>query len=103
MPQLVRLYIKHCLIGMALAVIFTAALIGLNVANLRHLVTSVQGGWLAVLMLVVFNTIVFASVQFGIAVMRMAEKPEGPRGGARAPLIRRLPAPVAAVQSRNRR
>lgn len=85
MPELVRLYITQCFIGFLIALAFTGLLIGLNVANLRHLIMAVQGGWLAVLMLVVFNTIVFAGVQFGIAVMRMAEPEDrDPRGGQRA-------------------
>lgn len=83
MPELVRLYIRQCLIGLLLAVVFTTLLLVLNVVNLWHLVTHTQGGWLAVLMLVVFNTIVFAGVQFGIAVMRMAEDDTGPGAGKR--------------------
>lgn len=88
-PKLVRMYITHVLIGFALAVAFTALLIGLNVANLRHLVTHVSGGWLAVVMLVVFNTIVFAGVQFGIAVMAMGERETPPRNGLRQHLALR--------------
>lgn len=98
MPALVRLYIVNIAIGFVLACIFTALLIGLDVARLRHLVTASPGGWLAVVMLVVFNTIVFAGVQFAIAVMRMGET-EGPRGGRRIAVLslpRRL-VPARAV------
>lgn len=99
MPELVRLYIVNVAIGFALAVIFTALLIGFDVAHLRHLVLSAQGGWLAVVMMVVFNTVVFAGVQFAIAVMRMAEE-EGPKGGRRFRLPslprRAVPVPAAA-------
>ncbi|MCL4189647.1 MAG: hypothetical protein KJZ85_18760 [Rhodobacteraceae bacterium] len=96
MPALVRLYIRHVAIGFLLAVLFTAALLSLDVANLRHLVTHVAGGWLAVVMLVAFNGIVFAGVQFGIAVMGMAESPprEPPAGRRPAPLS---PAPAPAA------
>jgi hypothetical protein len=88
MPRLVRLYVRHTLIGFALAAVFTALLLWLNVANLWHLVTHVSGGWLAAGLLWFFNGIVFSAVQFGIAVMGMAEKaPKPPAGG--------LPAPVA--------
>ena len=83
MPKLVRLYIVNIAIGFLLAVIFTGALIGLNVANLRHLVTSVSGGWVAVTMLIAFHTVLFSGVQFAIAVMRMAEDPETPSPGRR--------------------
>lgn len=83
MPKLIRLYIVNIAIGFLLAVIFTAALIGLNIANLRHLVTSVSSGWVAVAMLVAFHTVLFAGVQFAIAVMRMAEDPGRPGPGRR--------------------
>lgn len=100
MPKLVRLYIVNVAIGFGLACLFTALLIALDVAHLRHLVLSTQGGWLAVVMMVVFNTIVFAGVQFAIAVMRLAE-PEGGSGGGRRirvlpHLSRPLPAKLAA-------
>lgn len=100
MPKLVRLYIVNVAIGFGLACLFTALLIALDVAHLRHLVLSTQGGWLAVVMMVVFNTIVFAGVQFAIAVMRLAE-PEGGSGGGRRirvlpDLSRPLPAKLAA-------
>ncbi len=71
MPNLVRLYIRECLLGFALAILFSMALVVLNVANLGHLVSEVEGGWLAFAMLCVFNGIVFAGVQFGITVMRL--------------------------------
>ena len=108
MPELVRLYIRNIILGFVLAVIFTGALIGLDVAHLRHLVMATQGGWIAVLLLVVFNTIVFAGVQFAIAVMRMAEPEDKPRGGLRAPIApiaprRRALAPaLAPVRSTDR-
>ncbi len=81
MPKLVRLYLVQCGIGFALSLIFTGALLALDVGHLRHLVTSTQGGGIAVVMLVIFNGIVFAGVQFGISVMRMAEDDTPPRGG----------------------
>lgn len=87
MPELVRLYIRNILLGCVLAVVFTTALIVLDVANLRHLTLETSGGWLGVVMLVVFNSIVFAGVQFAIAVMRMAEPGDGPRGGLRVPVL----------------
>ena len=96
MPPLVRMYVRNVAIGFVLAVVFTALLIGLNVGNLRHLVTAVQGGWLAVVMLVVFNTIVFGGVQFAIAVMRMAEPDDG-AGGGLGQHARPMPEPVAIL------
>ncbi len=73
MPKLVVLYIRECLLGFAIAIVFSMALVVLNVANLGHLVSTVEGGWLAFLLLCIFNGIVFAGVQFGITVMRMAD------------------------------
>ncbi len=72
MPRLIRLYIRECLLGFALAIVFSMALVILNVGNLGHLVGAVEGGWLAFVMLCAFNGIVFAGVQVGITVMRMA-------------------------------
>ena len=102
MPPLVRLYIVNVAIGACLAALFTAMLVGFDVAHLRHLVLETEKGWLAALMMVVFNTIVFGGVQFAIAVMRMAEPEDGPRGGLRAPAIRR-PALVRAEATSRRR
>ncbi len=68
MPHLIKLYIRQVLIGFVLSAVFVALLLWLNVANLGHLVTNVAGGWIAVLMLWVFNGIVFAGVQFALAL-----------------------------------
>ena len=66
--------------GLALSAVFVGLLLWLNVANLWHLVSTSPIGWVAVAMLLVFNTLVFSGVQFAIAVMRMAA-PEGTAGG----------------------
>lgn len=71
MPQLVRLYIRHTIIGFALSGVFVGMLLYFNVVNLWHLVTHSPSGWMAVMLLVLFNGIVFAGVQFGIAIMTM--------------------------------
>ena len=77
MPQLVRLYIRQVLLGFALGIGFSAALVALNVANLGHLVDNVEGGWLAFAMLAAFNGLVFAGVQFGMTIMRMGSSDDG--------------------------
>ena len=88
MPKLIRLYITSILAGFALALAFVALLLALDVANLRHLVLETQTGWLGGLLLVVFNGIVFAGVQFGIAIMRMADLGDDtPRGGLHQPVL----------------
>lgn len=88
MPKLVRLYIVNVAIGFALAVAFVALLIFLDIAHLRHLVLETSGGWLAALMMVMFNGVVFAGVQFAIAVMAMADDGSGPKGGRRQSVVR---------------
>ncbi|MCU0902715.1 MAG: hypothetical protein MUE83_02435 [Tabrizicola sp.] len=100
MPKLVRLYIESVAIGFAVAAVFTAGLMWLDVAGIGHLVLGSSIGWVAAAMLVVFNGIVFSAVQFAVRVMGMAEENEGPKGGrgAREPVLVPVPVPV-----RNRR
>ena len=87
MPELVRMYIRHCLIGFAIAGVFVAALVWLNVANLQHLLLSSPSGLLGLFLLFFFNGLLFASVQFAIAVMNMAETPdEGGNAPQRIPM-----------------
>lgn len=103
MPALVRLYIVNVAIGFGLACVFTGLLIGFNIANLRHLVMSANGGWIAVVMMLTFNTVVFAGVQFAIAVMSMAEPDNPPRGGLRQHVGRALRAVPVPARAANRR
>ncbi|MDZ4139620.1 MAG: hypothetical protein U1D66_12200 [Erythrobacter sp.] len=86
MPKLVRLYIVNVAIGFGIALVFVAALIWLDVAHLRHLVLESDMGWVAAAMMVMFNGVVFAGVQFAIAVMSLAEDGDGPTKGRRAPI-----------------
>ncbi len=84
MPKLIRMYIINVLIGFAIAAAFVVMLLYFNVANLWHLVTHSDMGWLAVLILWISNGVIFAGVQFGIAVMRMKDDDDdGPGGGLR--------------------
>lgn len=82
MPQLVRLYITQVAFGFAVAAAFVFALVALDVGGIGHLVLNSDMGLVAALMLWVFHGVVFAGVQFAIAVMALAED-EGPRGGLR--------------------
>lgn len=103
MPQLIRLYIQSVAIGFGLSAAFAAALIGLDVMGIGHLILNSSVGWIAALMLVMFNGIIFAAVQFGIRIMLMAEDDEAPRGGLRQ---HDVPVPVPApvpVRRRPRR
>jgi hypothetical protein len=96
MPKLVRLYIVNVAMGFALAAVFVAALVMLNVAGIGHLVMGSDMGIVAALMLWVFHGVVFAGVQFAIAVMNLAED-NGPRGG------KLIPIRVEAVARKTRR
>ncbi|RBI86772.1 hypothetical protein DRV85_04975 [Rhodosalinus halophilus] len=84
MPDLIRLYIRQVAIGFVISAAFVAMILWFNVANLWHLVTHDPAGPLAVGLLWMFNGIVFSGVQFGISIMRMAEKDDGD-GGTHAP------------------
>ena len=82
MPQLVRLYIVSVVIGLGLSVVFTGLLLWGNVGNLWHLVSTSPDGWVAGVMLIVSNAVVFAGAQFAIAVMQLADRDgDGPRRG----------------------
>ena len=91
MPRLVRIYIIDVITGFGLSALFTGLLMWLDVAHLWHLVSTVQGGWIAGLMLFVFNGIVFAGVQFSITIMGM--KDDG-KGGGKAVRVTHTPAAV---------
>jgi TRAP-type C4-dicarboxylate transport system permease small subunit len=86
MPKLISLYIRNVLFGFALSGVFVGTLLYMNIANMWHLVSTSSMGWVAAVMLFMFNGIVFAGVQFAIAIMRM-EKDDAPKGGKRDPLI----------------
>ncbi|PZQ99170.1 MAG: hypothetical protein DI533_00215 [Cereibacter sphaeroides] len=101
MPKLVRLYIVSCLIGFAIALAFSVALVALDAGNLRHLILETDKGYLAFALLVLAHGVVFAGVQFAIAVMRLADN-DRPRGGMRMPVGELRPIPVEAVAPKRR-
>ena len=96
MPDLIRLYIRSVLIGFFLAALLVGLLLGFNLANLRHLVTQSSDGPLALFLLWFFNGIVFAGVQFGIAIMGMSSGDDDDDyhggGGLREPAL--IPIPI---------
>lgn len=95
MPKLIRLYIINVAIGFTLALTFVSAVVWFDVGGLWHLVTETELGWLAFIMMVVFNGIVFAGVQFAYAVMSLAEPDDGPKGGKK----QRVSAELALVHA----
>ncbi len=96
MPALVRLYIRNVITGFGLSAAFVGALLWLNVANLWHLISTSPQGWIAALMLFVFNGIVFAGVQFAIVIMRMEDRGDGGRG-RKVPLATNIPVRAEAL------
>lgn len=97
MPKLIALYIRSVAIGFGLALAFVGLLLWQDVAGLRHLILGSDMGWVAAAMVVMFHGVVFSGVQFAIAVMSLAERPEPPSGGRRAPAVRGKAAPVRVV------
>jgi len=92
MPKLIRLYITHVAIGFALSLGFVAALVGLDVAGIGHLVLNSDMGAVALTMLIVFNGLVFAGAQFAFAVMRLGDR--GQDGGGHGQGLRLQPIPL---------
>lgn len=85
MPKLIKLYIVSVAYGFGLSVVFLGLLLWQDIAGLRALLFGSEVGWIAALMLIVMNGVVFAGVQFAIAVMRLAEDPEDPPEPPRGP------------------
>ncbi|MBL8561474.1 MAG: hypothetical protein JNN06_04265, partial [Gemmobacter sp.] len=85
----------------ALAAVFLGGVLWLDIAGLRGLIFGSSMGLVAAAMLWVFNGVVFAGVQFAIAVMKLAEADDGPRGGTRAPAAR--PGDLQPVRIRSAR
>lgn len=81
LPRIVRLYIFHCCIGFTISGVFTAAILSANVANIGHLVSTVDGGMLAAAVFFVLNGIVFAGVQTGIVIMSLGDDDDDNSGG----------------------
>lgn len=73
LPDLVKLYLRNIAIGFALSAVFVGVLLWKDVMGLWSLASGTQGGWIAIAMLFVFNGLVFAGVQFAIAIMNMAD------------------------------
>jgi hypothetical protein len=101
MPELIKLYIRNVIIGFVIAAAFVAMLLWFNVMNLWHLVSTSDVGILAVLILWFSHGVVFAGVQFALAVMSMAQKQDDDRGGT--PAVQEfLPVPVRVDEPRDR-
>lgn len=99
-PDLIKLYIKSCAYGFILSAVFVGLLIGFDVMGLGGLIARSDVGIVAIFMMWVLNGVVFASVQFAIAIMGMAEDDDDDRrGGMKMPVFLAEPVPVR-VQAR---
>jgi hypothetical protein len=95
-PDLMRLYLRHCAVGFALAAVFVAMLLAYDVARIGSLVRHSDIGWLAVLLLWLLHGTVFGAVQFAVSIMLNADKDDDDddhRG-------RMIPIPVRAQNRR---
>lgn len=72
-PDLIKLYIKSCAIGFVLSAVFVGLLLGFDVMGLGGLIARSDMAIVAILMMWVLNGVVFAGVQFAIAIMGMAD------------------------------
>lgn len=72
-PDLIQLYIKSCLLGFVAAGVFVAMLLGFNIMGLGGLIFRSDVTVLVIVIMWIANGLVFAGVQFGIAIMSMAE------------------------------
>ena len=82
-PDLMRLYLRHCLVGFLLAAVFVGLILWFDVAQIGRLVAGSDVGILAVFLLWFFHGTVFGSVQFAISIMLNAERDDDDdhRGG----------------------
>ena len=82
MPPLIRLYLSQSVLGFVIAALFVAGLLWFDVGRLWYLATHTDKGPFAVLLLWAHMGFIFAAVQFGIAVMRMADRPQDDDDGS---------------------
>jgi hypothetical protein len=69
LSRMVRFFIFHWMMGFVVSAIFTVLILGFDVAGIGHLVTHVEGGWLAALVFFMLNGIVFAGAQVSVAIL----------------------------------
>ena len=94
MPHLIKLYIRQVIIGYAVSAVFVASLMWFDIANLWSLISGSPVGWLALLMLWVFNGIVFAGVQFALALPKSHGEDDDRGRHDAMPVVLAEPVPV---------
>lgn len=83
LPDLIKLYLRNIAIGFLLSGVFVGFLLWKDVMGLWGLVSGTQGGWIAAVMLFMFNGLVFAGVQFAVSIMLMADDDDDDDKGTR--------------------
>ncbi len=76
MPILVKFMFRHALVGYALAIVFVAALLALDIGGIAGLMRDSSSGILALGLLIFFTGLTFASLQMGIAIMSLRPERE---------------------------
>jgi hypothetical protein len=95
MPDLIRLYIRQVVIGFAISAVVLAGILWFDIAGLGRLILNSDVGLMAAFLLWVFNGIVFAGVQFALAIMGMADDDDDDdEGGHRAEVPLAVAVPV---------
>ncbi len=97
-PDLMRLYLRHCVVGFVLSAVFVGLILWYDIARIGSLVAGSDVGWLAVFLLWFFNGTVFGSVQFAVNIILNAENENDDRGGGRP-----IPVRVGAGRSNHRK
>ncbi|KPP93706.1 MAG: hypothetical protein HLUCCA08_05880 [Rhodobacteraceae bacterium HLUCCA08] len=93
-PDLIRLYVKSVGIGFAAAAGFVGLLLYFDVAGLWRLISGSDMGLVALAMMWIFNGIVFSGVQFGLAIMGMADRDDDDDDGPKGKVWLAEPVPV---------
>lgn len=93
-PDLIRLYVRSVSIGFVAAAGFVGLLMYFDVAGLWRLISHSDIGWIALIMMWIFNGIVFAGVQFGLAIMSMADGDDDDDDGKKGRVYLAEPVPV---------
>lgn len=104
-PDLIKLYIKSCVIGFFMAAVFVGLLMWFDVVGIGRLILASDIGLMAAFVFWVLNGIVFAGVQFGIAVMAMGndDDDDGRGGGMMLPVFLAQPVPVRVDKPKQNR
>jgi len=102
MPELVKMLVRHAMIGFGIAAIFVAGLLLSDMGGVGTLMANSDSGLLAGFMLFFFLGLTFGSAQMGFAIMSRDwdDDGKGHRRRARRPLL--LPAMLAPVRVKAR-